>query len=107
MELGKNIRRFREMKGYSQEKLAEFIGVSTIFISRIEQGKKAPGIDNFIKIANVLSASADELFGYQIETMHTLKESKLSMELEALPLNERRKIYSVIDVMISNYYGGK
>ena len=38
--LGKQIQKYRERAGYSQEKLAEIIECSTIFIFYIERGVK-------------------------------------------------------------------
>lgn len=39
---GKQLQRYRERAGYSQEALAEQIECSTIFISYIERGEKSP-----------------------------------------------------------------
>lgn len=107
VELGMNIRRFREQKRLSQEKLAEHLGVSTVFIASIEQGKKAPSLPNIIKIANILSVSSDDLLGYQIEKTYIIKASKLSEAISELPLKEQKKIFNVIDVMIQDYNGEK
>ena len=39
--VGKNISRYRKKVGYTQEQLAECIGVTPAFISRVECGKKS------------------------------------------------------------------
>ncbi|MCM1053535.1 MAG: helix-turn-helix domain-containing protein [Ruminococcus sp.] len=39
INMGKNIRKFRKYKGYTQEKLAEKAGLSNSYISDIECGK--------------------------------------------------------------------
>lgn len=103
LELGKNIRCHREQSGMSQDKLAEVVGMSTVFISRIEQGKKSPSLDSLIKIANALSATSDELLGYQIQNYYTIKASKLSEMLSQLPSLEQKKIHNVVDIMVQNY----
>ena len=53
-ELGDRIKKLRSQTGLSQEKLAELMGCSAIFIFYIERGEKMPGIDNLIKLANIL-----------------------------------------------------
>lgn len=103
VELGKNIRHYREQKGLSQDKLAESAGMSTVFISRIEQGKKSPSLESLIKIANAISATSDELLGYQVQNHYTIKASKLSEMISQLPLHEQKKIHNVVDIMIHNY----
>lgn len=100
--IGKNVQLFRERKGISQEILAEQAGLSTAFIASIEQGVKTPSLDSFIKIANILSVSADDLLGYQIRTHYEIKGSKLGELIQGLPSLEQKKIYDVVEVMVKN-----
>ena len=44
----------RKSAGYSQQKLAEKIGISRSYLSEIENGVKAPAGATAVKIANVL-----------------------------------------------------
>ena len=44
-EIGARIRLARRDAGLTQEKLAEKIGVSTVFVSQLESGSRAPGLD--------------------------------------------------------------
>ncbi len=37
-EIGQKVRKFRKEKGYSQEKLAELVGISVTHMSHIETG---------------------------------------------------------------------
>ena len=43
-EIGTRIRLARRDAGLTQEKLAEKIGVSTVFVSQLESGSRAPGL---------------------------------------------------------------
>lgn len=56
---GKRIRGLREDKGYTQEKLAEEIGMSQKTIAAIEKGKKGTTIDTLVAMADVLESSLD------------------------------------------------
>jgi transcriptional regulator with XRE-family HTH domain len=58
---GSNIRRQRESKELTQEKLAELAGLDPTYISGIERGLRNPGIRNVVKIAKALSLSTSEL----------------------------------------------
>ena len=72
---GKQLQRYRERAGYSQETLAEEIGCSTIFISYIERGEKSPSLDTLVKLTNALNVSMDILFGREL-THYTTERLK-------------------------------
>jgi transcriptional regulator with XRE-family HTH domain len=59
--LGATIRANRKKLDFSQEKLAEKAGLSTVFISRIERGVESPSVDSLVKIAKALGVSARDL----------------------------------------------
>ncbi len=58
----KNLRKLREAKGLSQEKLARMADVANNTIIKIEAGKNQnPTLDTLRKIAKALDVSVDEL----------------------------------------------
>jgi transcriptional regulator with XRE-family HTH domain len=57
-----NIKRFRQMKGWSQEKLAKKIEISTNYLSEIETGKGWVSPFSLVKLANALEIEVFELF---------------------------------------------
>ena len=59
--LGETVRARRKEAGFSQEKLAEKAGLSTVFISRIERGRESPTLDSLVKIAKALEVRVREL----------------------------------------------
>lgn len=59
--LGKNLRRYRIIKGYSQAKLAEIIDISPNFISDIETGKRWLSSDTLVNFAEILGIEPYEL----------------------------------------------
>ena len=60
--ISKNIKRLRESKGLSQEKLARIADVANNTIIKIESGKNDnPTLDTLKKIAKALDISVDEL----------------------------------------------
>ena len=53
-EVGFNIRRIREKRGLSQEKLAALAGLHRAYVGQIERGEKNIGLKNLEKIAKAL-----------------------------------------------------
>ncbi|MEQ1661487.1 MAG: helix-turn-helix transcriptional regulator [Thiobacillus sp.] len=60
--LGAHVRRFRETKGWSQDKLSEVSGLHRTYISGIERGVRNPTIEIVYKIAVALNVTAGRLF---------------------------------------------
>lgn len=54
VDLGENIRVYRDRLGYSQEQLAELSEVAPNTIHRIETGQNPTGVDKLFKIAGAL-----------------------------------------------------
>ena len=59
--LGQNVRRRREARELTQEKLAEKAGLDPTYISGIERGLRNPGIKNVARLAKALGLSTAEL----------------------------------------------
>ena len=68
MEIGENILNFRKKKGYSQENLAEILGVSRQTISKWELGDTSPDLKQAWEIARTFKISFDELINNKIRT---------------------------------------
>lgn len=63
--IGTNLREIRELKGLSQEKLAEYSGFSSHApISKIENGEGNPTLETIEKIADALGITPMELFDF-------------------------------------------
>ena len=54
-EVGLNIRKIREDRGLSQEKLAALADLHRTYIGQIERGEKNIGLKNLEKIAKILA----------------------------------------------------
>ena len=59
--VGKNVKRIREKKGLTQERLAEISGFSQQYISGVEQGRRNPTIITLYELAESLGVSHLEL----------------------------------------------
>ena len=60
-EVGFNIRRIREERGFSQEKLAALADLHIAYVGQIERGEKNIGLKNLEKIAKALNVKIKDL----------------------------------------------
>ena len=63
-KLGLRIKKIRKNLGYSQEKLAELIGMDIPNLSNIERGKRFMTAETLEKIAKALKTTERELFNF-------------------------------------------
>ena len=78
MDIGENIRKVRDLKGFSQQALAESIGLSQKQLSRIETNQVSPTFDTLEKICealgitlkNLLQFNEDLVFNNVVETQN-------------------------------------
>ena len=62
IKLGLNIAYYRKLAGFTQEQLAEAVGVTRQTIGMIEAGKFNPSLQLCIGICRALGKTLDELF---------------------------------------------
>jgi len=60
-QVGFNIRKIREERGYSQEKLAGLADLHRAYVGQIERGEKNIGLKNLGKIAKALRVNVKDL----------------------------------------------
>ena len=63
-QLGSKIKRLRQKKGYTQEQLAEKMGIATRTLSGIEIGENFVTAETLEKVFDVLEVSGSELFAF-------------------------------------------
>ena len=63
--IGRVARQARLALGLTQEQLAEQLGLSVEFCSRIERGVGLPSIRTFVRLAEVLRVDANTLLGLE------------------------------------------
>jgi transcriptional regulator with XRE-family HTH domain len=64
-KFGINVRKYRNTKGYSQEKLAEITGLHRTYISDVERGTRSISLDNIEKLSNALEIQVYKLFVFE------------------------------------------
>ena len=65
--VGMRIKNLRRARGYSQEKLAEIIGINPKYLSSIERGEENPTLDLFIRLSQGLKVEMHAIFNVEYE----------------------------------------
>jgi len=65
--MGLRVRAFRKLKGYTQQELADRIGISLAVLGAVERGNRRAEDQILNKIASVLEVSTQELSNPSIE----------------------------------------
>lgn len=72
MSFAENLTELRKYHDFSQEELAERIGVSRQTLSKYETGESLPDIEKCKLLADVFSVSVDDLISYQKDQAENL-----------------------------------
>ena len=84
MTLPDILKQYRKLNKYSQEKLAELLGVSRQAVTKWENGKSAPSTDNLIKLAAIYKIGLDELINDRPEVTKVDTKPKRISKLELI-----------------------
>lgn len=63
--LGLRIKEIRENRKFTQDKLAEMVGIDPKHLSRIENGRNYPSFETLEKILDNLDVSYEDVFKYR------------------------------------------
>ncbi|MCI8743992.1 MAG: helix-turn-helix transcriptional regulator [Lachnospiraceae bacterium] len=101
-QLGQSIASHRKKKQITQERLAEYLNVSTTFISKIERGKTQISLERLVQIGRYLDISPTELlYGNQPDASYLRTE--LSSLLEQCPEETLPLIRSLIQDVVQHH----
>ena len=62
--LGQNIKKYREIKGFTQNELAEYVDLSREYIADIERGLKNISLRKLYLIADILKVKCSDLINF-------------------------------------------
>lgn len=104
IQIGERCRRARETAGYTQEQLAERIGVSTQFLSDAERGVTGMSVSTIIKLCQVLSISTDFLLLGQDTANKAENPLSIFTKIQRLSPQEQEMIEAVSNLMIKSFH---
>lgn len=93
MEIGAQIKKYREAQGLSQEALAEKIFVTRQTISNWETGKSYPDVHSLMLLGGVFNVSLDQLVKEDIDIM-----KKEINKAEVREFNRLGRVFSILFV---------
>ena len=104
IKLADRLVQLRKENGYSQEALAEKLGLSRQSISKWERAEASPDTDNLVALAKIYGVSLDELIGAAEpeKAEESEKAEKKKAELNAMQLKGKKllKIFPVFTLII-------
>lgn len=97
--LGMRIKQARLNARMTQERLAEKIEMSAVYISQIENGSRKLSIDTLLRIANVLNISTDSLLrdGLSIDDNDAAQDFRIL--IEGLANEDRELLLNLIRII--------
>lgn len=87
--LGKYVRKYRLILGFSQEELAGKCDCSNSHIGQIENARGIPSLDMVVRIANSLSVTVDQLRGESYSNPEVVYLRELAERIEKYPVARR------------------
>ncbi len=104
IQIGERCRQAREASGYTQEQLAEQIGVSMQFLSDAERGVTGMSVSTIIRLCSVLSVSADYLLLGQDNRCSPEESLSMFSRIQNLSQEEQKLVAEVTNLMIKSFH---
>lgn len=101
MTFGEHVVMQRKQLKMSQDELAKKVGTSAPIIGRYERNEIKPSIEMAKKIADELGVTVDYLIGGSSKMVVDKKMMKRIEDIEALPGDDKEKVYYLIDMAIT------
>ena len=90
----------RRDKGYTQETLAEMVGVTTGHIGSIERGRAKIGLETFVRICRLLDVTPDELLFDSAFSPETVAHHEMAALLKHATPAQLRKAVKLVETMM-------
>ena len=68
VDMGKRVRKQRQLIGLTQQELAERIGVSTSFVGHVERGTREASLETLVALSNALGVGVDYLLAGSLQS---------------------------------------
>lgn len=98
-EVGNQIRLRRIAKGFSIQKTAELLGLSTNHYADLERGKYFPRVETLVKIVDFFGCTMDDLFKNVIRNGYEKDASECMARIRKMPPDKRKRIIEVIKLL--------
>ncbi len=96
-QVGANIQKKLDIKGMTQQNLADALGISKQVMNKIIKGSKAINVNELAKIAEIFNTSTDELLTVRTEQTMTDSLSVMGTVHDKLTFEKVNLIRTAID----------
>lgn len=97
--IGENIRKLRLEKQYTQEYLAEKIGVNTSHISNIENHRTNISLPTLVKVCNALNTTVDYMIRHEYSNPSSSMDTIIIEEIKPCDLTTKERILQIIKIL--------
>lgn len=99
---GSSVRELREHRGWTQEKLSEFLGVQVNTVNRIENGISFVSSDTFAKLCNIFEVNPSVLLS--AKPAHILKEhieytQEINQLLQTFSIEKIKSAHNILSAL--------
>lgn len=106
-QIGERCRMARETAGYTQEQLADQIGVSTQFLSDAERGVTGMSVNTIIKLCSTLNISTDFLLLGMEKSDEAENPLSIYTRMKRLSPQELELVEEVTNLMMKSFHLSK
>lgn len=103
--IGLKIKSLRKKRDLTQEKLAEYLGVSFQAVSKWETGVAAPDLSMILPLARLLGCSTDELFGLVDSSVDRRKNEIRTLYMQTQHTGDLQARYDIASTAVKEYPG--
>ena len=104
--VGDSLRNIRKKYGYTQNNMAESLGISYTHYSQIEQGRHRMSMQLMMKIVSKYGVDPNSLLGIQLQGKST-DEEILEQKLKNLKPVEREYVISICLILVEGFESKK
>ena len=97
--LGEVFKAYRVKNNLTQEKIAEKLGISVKYISRVENGTGGVKVETLVNYMNILGISPNVIFEKLIVNKDLETQMELAKKASKLPEDKLEFVVSIIDLL--------
>ena len=101
--LGPNLKKARNLKGYTQEFVAENINISTDLLRNIENGRNIGSLPTLLNLCNFLDITPNYLFGSLLNKSALEVDYNLKNYFSSISKESKEAIKQIIIHLDKNY----
>ena len=98
----KNLKKYREKNGWTQQHLADLLNVSRQAVSKWELASSEPDLDKISEISKLFNITVDDILENDVEKYKLLK--RIEEELERKKEKQRKLIFFILTIIFFSSY---